>query len=230
MRIDLHVHSDISPCSAIPLDDVIAIAAGHGLDGVCITDHDTTAAMGRLTPGIQGNGLLLVIGMEYTTPEGDFLLYGDLHGLPMGLPAAELLTRIDAREAVAVAAHPLRQWRAIDERLVAAGRCRIIEEINGRNTDAENERAAAWRTRYGINGVGGSDAHTPAEIGSVCTFFPPAIRSTTAFVRALRTGIGTPIINTVPLAADGTGRHRRTTAHPFAGTPFQGYPATRTGS
>jgi hypothetical protein len=124
MHIDLHVHSDISPCSVIPLDDVTAIAAERGLDGICITDHDTTAAMDRLTPGIQNNGVLLITGMEYTTPEGDFLLYGDLHDLPIGLPATELLTHINAREAVAVAAHPRRQERAVDGQLIAAGRCR----------------------------------------------------------------------------------------------------------
>jgi hypothetical protein len=39
------------------------------------------AAAGRyIEEGIQDNGLYLLIGMEYATPDGDFLLFGPAAG------------------------------------------------------------------------------------------------------------------------------------------------------
>ena len=42
MIIDLHVHEWLhSPCALMSLEDAVESAQYHGLDGICITDHDS---------------------------------------------------------------------------------------------------------------------------------------------------------------------------------------------
>ena len=42
MLLDIHVHtSKYSPCSTINLIDAVLKAREVGLDGICVTDHDT---------------------------------------------------------------------------------------------------------------------------------------------------------------------------------------------
>ena len=41
LKIDIHVHSTFSDSTAT-LDDIVKVAKEKGLDGVVITDHDTT--------------------------------------------------------------------------------------------------------------------------------------------------------------------------------------------
>jgi predicted metal-dependent phosphoesterase TrpH len=63
MYFDMHVHSSISPCSQLDLDEILRHARSIGLDGVCITDHDTMEARYLLNEGIQKDGLCVIVGM-----------------------------------------------------------------------------------------------------------------------------------------------------------------------
>lgn len=188
MLFDLHVHSRHSTCSSLGLDQILTHARGRGLDGVCLTDHDTMAAGCQLREGVQADGLCVILGMEYATPGGDFLLFGPFEDLRPGLDAEELLALVDERRGAAVAAHPRRTLRPTAETLVAGGCCRLVEGINGRNSTAENQWATAWLQRYPLNSCGGSDAHTLAELGRVATRFAGLIRSRGDLVDALRAG------------------------------------------
>ena len=90
MLIDIHVHSTVSMCSSLSPADIIENGRACGLDGVCITDHDSTAVLSQIEEGFQSNGLLVLVGMEYTTPQGDFLVFGkETLGLPEELLAQE---------------------------------------------------------------------------------------------------------------------------------------------
>lgn len=186
MRFDLHVHSAISPCSRLQPDEIIATAGQRGLAGICITDHDTMAVRNYLREGIQENGLCVIFGMEYTTSQGDFLLFGPFEGLRPGLDATEILCHVEAVGGVAVAAHPFRKNRATAECLIDMGLCGIVEGINGRNQPNENHSVSLWTKRYGVKTVGGSDAHTPMEIGRMVTRFSSAIQSRNQLIAALK--------------------------------------------
>lgn len=193
MLFDLHVHSTLSPCSRLPLHDILAHARHRGLDGVCITDHDTMAARHELDEGLQPDGLCVVIGMEYATPQGDFLLFGQFEGLLPGLPASEILPLVHARRGAAVAAHPFRVGRCTDELVVSSGLCRAVERINGRNSRAQNELVDGWLARYPLFACGGSDAHSLDELGRVATHFSVPVRSRADLVGALRQGLCSPV-------------------------------------
>jgi predicted metal-dependent phosphoesterase TrpH len=183
------------------LDQLLAHASEKGLDGVCITDHDTMAASRYVPEGVLGNGLCVLFGMEYTTANGDFLLFGPFEELPPGLPARLLLKHVENSGGVAIAAHPFRAHRPTQEHLIQNGMCSIVEGINGRNADHENQSVMAWEGKYNIMQVGGSDAHSLEELGRVHTTFSTAIQSRRDLIRALKEGSFYQVSHSSPLAA-----------------------------
>ncbi len=188
MLIDIHVHSAISPCSSLSLEDILARARALGLDGVCLTDHDTMAACSVVREGVQPDGLVVVVGMEYATSQGDFLLFGPFEDLAPGLSASEVLALVDAAGGAAVAAHPCRLARPTDREVVAKGLVHALEIVNGRNTAEENRMARHWPDRFGLTAVCGSDAHTLEELGRKPTRFLKSVSSRLDLIRALRRG------------------------------------------
>lgn len=190
MLLDLHVHSTFSPCSSIGLQDILSQAQSKGLDGVCITDHDTMAARQWISEGIQANGLCIIVGQEYSTRQGDFLLFGDYAELRPGLSAFQVLSHVQATGGVAVAAHPFRSHRQVDQAIVQAGLCSVIEQDNGRNTRLENSKTQAWLKHYPLIPVAGSDAHTLLELGRCPIQFHFPIFNSLDLIQALKSGQG----------------------------------------
>ena len=194
MLFDLHVHTDLSPCSNMNIEDIVVRARQRGLDGICITDHQTMDIRHAVTEGIQENGLCVLFGMEYSTSQGDFLLFGPFEDLAPDLDGDLLLSTVRDRGGVAVAAHPFRRTRPVDERLIRNGLCCGVERDNGRNTFAENSAAAQWIRRYRLTECGGSDAHTLDELGTFATRFFMPVRSRVDLIQALYQGLCRPEI------------------------------------
>ncbi len=192
MIFDLHVHTTFSNCSDLRIEDILEVAFIKGLDGVCITDHDTMSAGKYLKEGVQENGLCVIFGMEYTTHDGDFLIFGPFEDLPKGMDARSLLTKVNQLNGVAIAAHPFRKERPVKEYVIQEHLCDAIEAINGRNTDIENLQVKNWCKKYSLNQVGGSDAHTHEELGSIITRFTQPITSRVDFIHAVKRGLCYP--------------------------------------
>ncbi|MDC0335692.1 PHP domain-containing protein [Pseudodesulfovibrio sp.] len=188
MLIDLHVHSNVSRCSSLSPADIIEKGQACGLDGVCITDHDTTAVLAQIEEGFQSNGLLVLVGMEYTTPQGDFLVFGPVEKLDKGMNGIQLLNMVNRLGGAVVAAHPFRSWRPSDPSIIAGTSCVSIEVVNGRNTDYENALAGALATKLNLPVVAGSDAHNLDELGRYPTRFTAPIQGRADLVHALNTG------------------------------------------
>lgn len=188
MLIDLHVHSTISGCSSLPLEDILSTARSRGLDGVCITDHDSTDVLAQIEEGFQSDGLLVLVGMEYGTPQGDFLVFGHVEVLPKGMQASELLPAVKQLGGAAIAAHPFRGWRPTDTSLFETEWCSAIEIENGRNTEFENDLAAGLARKHMLPGVAGSDAHNLTELGRYPTRFSVPIQGREDLVHALNMG------------------------------------------
>lgn len=194
MIFDLHVHTEISSCSNLTMNELLDQSVAIGLDGVCITDHQSMQAKDQISPGFQENGLFVVIGMEYSTQQGDFLIFGLEQEPSSGLNAEQLLGLVREKEAVAVAAHPFRKIRPTDIRLFSKGLCQMAEIINGRNSDAENREAINRLSAYNILKCGGSDAHSKEEVGMITMRFTVPINSNSDFVQALKNGCYDPHI------------------------------------
>ena len=153
----------------------------------------------QLDEVIQADGLCIITGMEYATPEGDFLIFGPFDLLPEGLPAKELMSLVDRVDGVAVAAHPFRAGRNTSPEIIAQKLCRIVEGKNGRDNGIGLKTIANWQKKYDVRLVGGSDAHSLEELGRTITVFNQPIRSKREFIHALKYGSYQPETN--PLAA-----------------------------
>ncbi|QZY83403.1 PHP domain-containing protein [Micrococcus luteus] len=69
-RYDLHTHSTESDGTEPPAD-VVRAAARAGLDGLALTDHDTTAGWAEAAQAARETGLTLVPGMEMSCTSAD---------------------------------------------------------------------------------------------------------------------------------------------------------------
>ena len=141
--------------------------------------------------------MVVIFGMEYTTAQGDFLVFGPFEALDSGLSADRLLRIVDRSGGIAIAAHPFRKDRPVDLRIVEDGRCRVIESLNGRNTATENAAVERWRDGYDLIECGGSDAHTIEEVGSFATRFFVPVRTRSDLIAALKNRLCRPEDRTV---------------------------------
>lgn len=188
MVVDMHIHTSFSPCSVINIPDLVWRARESALDGICITDHDTTASKNIFGDRLEHAGLCVIVGMEYTTSRGDFLVFGPAEYVPAGMDAEDLIGWVRKEGGVAIPAHPFRQNRPTDPGLLSS--FRVVEVLNGRNRPYENERCRNWLAQYG-NGTrqtGGSDAHTLEEVGQVVTVFEKDIYGVEGLIGELRAG------------------------------------------
>lgn len=193
MIFDLHVHTTHSPCSSLKLAEIIRQAGSCGLDGVAITDHNSMAIRYEVAEGIQENGICLLFGMEYDTPDGDFLLFGPFEDIKLGLSSQELLQIVSARQGVAIGAHPCREGRSLNRNLLEQNACRIVEGLNGRNSEEENSQVRYLAKLYPLFLCGGSDAHAPDELGRSATHFEGKIASRQELIAALKNGRYYPV-------------------------------------
>ncbi|MEN8258653.1 MAG: PHP domain-containing protein [Thermodesulfobacteriota bacterium] len=200
MRFDIHVHTTLSGCSQLTVGQLLEGAVAQGLDGVCITDHDTMAIANHIREGVQANGLCLLFGMEYSTAQGDFLIFGPFEEVAVNLSAPELLSHVAQAGGVAVAAHPFRPGRSSAEEIFADGLCPIVEGVNGRNRDVDNQRAMSLQEQYGTHLAGGSDAHSLSELGLASTIFAVEIKNRADLISALKSGCYSPERASLPFA------------------------------
>lgn len=187
MLIDMHIHTQFSPCSIINIPQLIAKAKAKGLDGICITDHDTMASKSVLQD-LKISDICVIVGIEYTTSKGDFLIFGPTDHIPLRMSLEGLLSWIKKEGGIIIPAHPFRKSRPADINVLSL--FDIIEVLNGRNLPSENNHCREWINTNGknIKQIGGSDAHTFEEIGNVVTVFEKNIYCIDDLIRELLDG------------------------------------------
>lgn len=188
MRFDLHVHTQLSPCSRLSLATILEKAKSRGLDGVCLTDHDAMDALRHVREGLQADGLCVIVGLEYATTEGDILLFGPFENLAPGLSAREVISLARAMGGAAVAAHPFRSWRPAGPGILGHEGLVAVEARNGRNRPEENAAAARFAADRGLSAVAGSDAHSLAELGRCPVDIEAEVRDRAGLVAVLLAG------------------------------------------
>lgn len=80
MKIDLHMHSNVSDGRLAP-DELVIAAAGAKLDAIALTDHDTAAGVPRALEAADAAGIALIAGIEISTRFED----RELHILGYGI-------------------------------------------------------------------------------------------------------------------------------------------------
>jgi predicted metal-dependent phosphoesterase TrpH len=201
MIIDLHFHTkQHSPCSQIDFEAGIAHAKAIGLDGICITDHDTFADR-RFAKAMQEKyGIFVCVATEILTLEGDILCFG-LDQIPEGVIASQtLIDHVNAIGGACIAAHPYREnMRGLGDHLLSIHGLHAVETLNGNTKDVNNRKASETAERMHCPKCGGSDAHRINRIGIYATEFLDPVASEDDLIACIRSGH----IKPVSLTSDG---------------------------
>ncbi len=199
LKIDLHVHSDLSPDGIDSLESLLDAARGRGLDAIALTDHDipSTALSGDVLviPGIEistSDGHILGL----FTSGGEYTLRSRLGRLPT---AREAIEEIHARGGVAVWAHPYERREEVSADAALAD---LIETQNARADFKRfhaNAKARDLARRLQKPASGGSDAHSRHEVGNALTVADCAGRTLEDIKAALLAGRTRPqLIRSTP--------------------------------
>lgn len=199
MIIDTHMHErTYSSDSFMSLEEIVDRAKEMGLDGVCITDHESNAIRDIAADYSRKRGFLIIVGAEILTYEGDITVFG-LDTLPTEkLHAQQLIDLTQRAGGIAMSAHPFRQNnRGMGHSIRMVQGLSGIEALNGSTPMHHNLHAFSLAAELSIPTLGASDAHTVDKIGKYATKFQGTIRDTCDFIEAVRQGGTKPVIHTV---------------------------------
>ena len=181
VKADLHLHTLRSHDGRHSLEQLIAAAKAKGLDAVAVTDHNHYEALP------QGDGILLIPGCEFSTDKGHITgLFLEQEPQKVGTVAEDVIKEIHRLGGVAVWAHPYQKGDAPLPCGIDA-----VETANARADYKQkgcNEKAAALSEERGLPAIGGSDAHSTAEVGNAYTAIECEKCSLTALKKAILNG------------------------------------------
>lgn len=196
MIIDTHMHeSKYSLDSYISLEEMVNTAKKIGLEGICITDHESNEIREEAERLSLKKKFPIIVGAEFLTFEGDILVFG-LDKLPdQMIHAEELLSMVNSVGGVAVAAHPYRKNnRGLEDRIQTIEGLHGVECFNGSTPMDLNLMAYKDASDRGIAFLGGSDCHVVNKIGKYATYFPEGTFTTEDFIKAVKKGQTMPVI------------------------------------
>jgi predicted metal-dependent phosphoesterase TrpH len=193
--IDLHVHTRrYSECSNIDPFRLVGEAVRVGLDGLVLTEHHHQWEADALEELLRASGhpdFLLFSAMEYTSEEGDILVYGlspeTANAFPAFESAGEVVARVRRMGGLCVAAHPTRSGFGFDSSI----REIPFDGIEVRSVNLqphEQQLAGHLAGQLGLPGLAGSDAHRLEDVGTYATAFDAPVRSMADLKERLRHG------------------------------------------
>jgi len=200
MRIDLHIHtSPRSACSHLNPGDLVQEAQRLELDGICLTEHQVVWEPGDVEKLSQKKALKIFRGNEFTTNQGDILVFGLYKDIKDLLTIQELREEVQTAGGYMIAAHPFRGFKTFgigQLQLTVEQACTrkmfefvdAVEIGNGKLSDEENKMAREVAAKLSLPGTGGSDAHRVDEIAKWVTVFEKDIRNEDELVAELHAG------------------------------------------
>jgi hypothetical protein len=202
VNVDLHTHTfPASTCSRISHRDYLAWCHTHQVEAIALTNHGSTRDARELESGLKADGVLLIHGVEISTPVGDFIVYSpDLDFLDgfRDVQDAPVPGELPG-DAALVWVHPAagggRSHSAFFhglERLVAD----VIDAVEVYNGNWLGgwyvESANAIAAQLGVARTGGSDAHEVGRLMACYTEVPDPVRSTEDVVTAIKRQLTVP--------------------------------------
>ena len=190
-KIDLHVHSRESGDNDADPEEIVQRAVELGLDGIAITEHYSYGASehaARLQE--KYHGVIMVLrGVEFSAAEGHCLVFGvDTDRLSLNFaPVREVVRVVTDAGGVVIPSHPYRGGNSLGELVLDPAGISGVEGYNGANMHAMNRKAIEVAEKLNLPFTGGSDAHSPAEIGSCYTEFDGLVTPEN-FLEMLRQG------------------------------------------
>ena len=168
LKADLHVHTVHSMDSTITLSMLLTKLKQIGLDVVAITDHNTTAALRKAMNMASHLDIIIIPGVEISTPQGDLIVLGFNDDLPTRGNAAEIVDEVSDKGYVTIAPHPFDDRRnSLGDLCFSLNKLTALEILNARTASKFNKRAREAATILAKTGVAGSDAHEIEQVGAV---------------------------------------------------------------
>ena len=174
LRADLHIHTEYSMDTSMPLKKVVSRCLEVGINCVAIADHDAVEGglrMQEIAP------FPVIVAEEILTPNGEIMGMFLTERIPSGISAAEAIARIKDQGGLVCIPHPFDRLRlaaltkGLPEGLLE--QVDIIEVFNARGGFlCDSDKAKALAQERGLLCSAGSDAHTPGEIGNVYVQMP----------------------------------------------------------
>ena len=189
MRIDLHIHTaPRSACSHLGLTELLETAHNRKLDGICLTEHQVVWEHEDAQKLATEGHIKVFRGNEFTTNQGDILVFGFDDDIKELLTIQELQQAVKGAGGYMIAAHPFRGFKTFgigQLQMTVDQACQrkvfefvdAIEIGNGKLSDDENDMARKVAEKLGLPGTGGSDAHRVDEVGRWLTVFEKDIRT-----------------------------------------------------
>jgi len=200
MNIDLHIHTaPLSACSYMDPRELIQEARRLKLDGICLTEHQVVWDRAQVDRLAEEAGIRIFRGNEFTTNQGDILVFGFYEDIKELLIVQDLRDKVTAAGGYMIAAHPFRGFKTfgigqLQMTVDQACKRKVLEFVdaveigNGKLSFEENEMARKVAEELGLPGTGGSDAHRVDEIATWVTVFEKTIKDENELLQELHAG------------------------------------------
>ncbi|HAS54495.1 MAG TPA: metal-dependent phosphohydrolase [Nitrospiraceae bacterium] len=190
-KIDLHIHSHSSGDNSADPEEMVLRAIERGLDGIVFTEHyiyEASEPAERLRE-VYGKKIMILRGVEFSAAEGHCLVFGvDTDRLSVKhAPVEDLVRIVNEARGIVIPSHPFRPGNSLGELVLDLRGITAIEGYNGANMHAMNLQAVEAAQSLGLPITGGSDAHSPQEVGSCYTEFSEQVTEEN-FIELLRAG------------------------------------------
>lgn len=195
MLLDLHMHEQtFSSDSYLSLETIVQIAKDRGLDGICITDHDSVDLRQQGAEYSRQVSFPIIVGVEYYSLEGDIVAFG-LDQVPdQRMGAQAFINLVKSQGGACISAHPFRNNnRGLGEQLSVITGLDGIEAFNGSTSPQANQKALDYCRRLGIQPIGSSDCHVPEQVGHFATWLPDWVTTEQELILSLQKGLCYPV-------------------------------------
>ncbi|MEM3546794.1 MAG: PHP-associated domain-containing protein [Candidatus Bathyarchaeia archaeon] len=189
LKLDLHVHTNVSGDSLIRLDEALVEARVKGLNGLALTEHEKPSKVKGLI-----NNILVIPGLETQTSIGHVLVLGlDQWRLKPGLkPICVVLEEAKRFEAVAVLAHPFP--RTLIPSLILKARRLGLDAIEVLNSGTifyplSSRVNMKISLKFNIPMTAGSDSHILRTIGYAYTIVETPSTCIEDILESIRRGL-----------------------------------------
>ena len=200
MKIDLHIHTaPLSACSYIDPRELTDEARRLKLDGICLTEHQVVWDRTEVDQLAEEAGIRIFRGNEFTTNQGDILVFGFYEDIKELMTIQELREAVQMSGGYMIAAHPFRGFKTfgigqLQMTVEQAGKRKMFDFVdaveigNGKLSKDENEMARKVAEKLNLPGTGGSDAHRVDEIATWVTVFEKNIANEQELLEELHAG------------------------------------------
>ena len=196
MLVDMHLHEKTcSPDSFISLEEIVAEARRRGLDGICITDHDSMGLRAYARDYARRTGFPIFVGVEYYSLQGDITAWGIDDFPAERVDAQDFIDQVNRAGGFCVSCHPFRSNnRGLEDNLRRVKGLHGVEVLNGSTSLAANRTALAYCRELGLQAIGASDAHVLKQVGKYATWLPEYVDTLEGFVAQLHSAPTRPAI------------------------------------